>query len=215
MGDYTALSLRPVLYAICPSPWCLKVARPDSFDRRAPGPKRVSDSALLNLMQRLTGRAIRRRSVKTALFSLSISGWVAFACICRQEEFLRGGLHNRKELSDATPGGQSISLLRCAVFAAPPWGPIAIDPHRVCAGFFFFWGGGFPPQRFFGVVNGVCWELFVFIQLLIHLLVYSPYLKCADTNFCFRGCERGSFCFFCCLNVCSFRHASTSGMHRR
>lgn len=36
----------------------------------------------------------------------------------------------------------------------------------------------------------------LFIQLLIHLVVYLPYLKCADTNFCLQGCEKGSFCFF-------------------
>lgn len=55
----------------------------------------------------------------------------------------------------------------------------------------------------------------LFIQLLIHLVVYLPYLKCADTNFCLRGCEKGSFFFLWFLNVFGFRLASTSGMRRR
>lgn len=107
-------------------------------------------------------------------FTLHLGG-----CICLHLQaggVLQEGLHNRKELSDATPRGQSISLCGVLFLLLLHGGPLPSISIVYVLFFFCF----FCVHRIHFVV---CFMWFAgnsfFIQLRIHLVVYLPYLNCA------------------------------------
>lgn len=111
----THLLLCPVIKLTPLSVECILSSNLDSLNCHASGQREGPDG----LMPRLTGCAVRRRSVRTALLLRP-----ACCCICLRLQaggVLQGGLQNRKELSDATPRRQSISLCSCC-FHSPSMG---------------------------------------------------------------------------------------------